>query len=417
MKFTIFLEYVPPYQGSDRAIFELTQYLKKSKIELNYIVIPPLRALWELNKNLNQSKRLKYLYNLKRKTSKEVQRIILPNWILKCWKKNLYISYILTFIYILLTLIKLKKKIDSEINIINHPSPFSGLISFLFLKIFRKKILMGCPDLISSYGIDIMEESKSTLKGKGLIYLEKILTLFSDKIFTINNYIRDHLIKLGIKKEKINIIPNAVDIHLFNPNIDNSEFIKKFNLKNSFFVTYVGHIENWAGINLIIDSAKLLYNSNPDIQFLFIGDGNERIKLMNANIQANLKFLGLQPYELIPFFIKSSDIAIVTFPNTLTSHAASPIKVFEYMAMEKPIISTYLEGLKDVIISYKNGIFMYKNEPEELKNKIIELFENEKLRIELGLAARKTIIEEYNLNLISKKFQKLCYSILKRKLS
>ncbi|MFX0132816.1 MAG: glycosyltransferase family 4 protein [Candidatus Hodarchaeota archaeon] len=416
---TIFLEYIPPYHGSDKPIFELTQHLDKSKFKVTYVVLPPLMALWELHHNLHNSRRIKYLFKFKNEKINNIKRILLPGWLLKCWKKRLYPSYIITFIYLFIKLIRLKKQFDSEINFINHPSPFTGLLGLLISKIFRKRIFMHCPDLISLYAIAVMVlgNHKSLIKEKGSFILEKLLLNQSDKILAVNSYIRDYIIRMKIKRKKIEIFPNGVDTSLFNPDIDNSKLIKKYNFDKFFNIIFVGIIEDWAGINTIIDSAKMLYNSHPNIRFLFIGDGKARNKFENMKNQANIKFLGYKPHKIIPQFIKSADIALLTFPNKQAyqaAHAASPLKIFEYMALGKPVISTYLAGLKDVIEPYKSGIFIYQRNPEELTKKILELYENENMRKKIGLTARKTIMQRYDWNVISRSFEQICFlSMLK----
>ncbi|MHA1312220.1 MAG: glycosyltransferase family 4 protein [Candidatus Helarchaeota archaeon] len=412
MKIVSILEYLPPYQGSDRSIYELLNHLK-GNIEVIYIIIPPLRTLWEFNKLSLESNRFLYFYKFTYTKNSEkydnVMRIKLPKSILKLWKKNIAISFLITTIYNFLTLFKFLSKTKFDLVIINHPSPSSGLIGFTVVKLLNKPFIMAYPDLISDYAQNLIGTMSNGLINRILKQIERILLLKSPRIFTVTEYLKKYLLSIKIKKEIIKVISNGVDTTVFDANINGNEIRKKYKLQEKFVVIYVGHIEKWAGIEDIIDCAKKL--ENDYISFLIVGDGNLRPKFEKEH-RKNVIFTGLQPYNEVPKFIAASDAAILTFPKTPTSYGASPLKLFEYMAMKKPVITTYIDGINEIIKNYKNGIVIQHNNINKLVKSILWLKDNPDETEKLGKNGYQTIKNKFTWEVLSNILKKFCVKYL-----
>jgi glycosyltransferase involved in cell wall biosynthesis len=419
MKIIFYLEYFPPYQGSDRTIFELSKRMKGRNNHLHYIVIPPLRTLWEFNQLGFKSERFKrfyyqsYILNKKSFTKQDnVYRIQIPLWLLNFWKKHLKIAFVLTFFFNLLKSLSTFNKLKPHIILINHPSPSSGLLAFFLCKIFRKPFLMGFPDMISTYASDLIGLAATDYMSKILKRLETFLLLKSPKIFTINDFLKNYLISLKFNKKNIVVVPNGVDIQVFDYKKTGLNIRNEFSLQNAYIVLYVGHIEKWAGIEQIISAANIIKSTNPEIKFLFVGEGMLYTEFKNLRHE-NLIFVGLQPYAKVPEFIACSNVAISIFPPSITSHAASPLKVFEYMAMGKPIITTDIAGLKNVLINNKNGIIIPSDDPRLIAEAILNLKNSEQIASGLGENALKTIRRQYTWDESAKKLKSLCTNYIK----
>ncbi|MHA1249028.1 MAG: glycosyltransferase family 4 protein [Candidatus Helarchaeota archaeon] len=417
MKILTIIEYLPPYQGSDKSIYELLNQLNK-KITINYLVIPPLRTLWEYNKFSTDSTRFLYFYKLtygkkENKIEKNVVRIKLPKFLLKLWKKNIIISFLLTTIYNFISLLRILNKEKYDLIIINHPSPSSGLLGFVIAKMLNKPYIMGYPDLISDYAKNLMETDSHSLLNKILELIEKYQLIKSPKIITVTDYLKNYLLSMKINEDDVKVISNGVDLNIFDYKIDGSEIRKKYNLDNKYVVIYVGHIEKWAGIEDIINSAEKL--KNEDIVFLLVGDGNLRNEL-EKKLNKNVIFAGLQPYEKIPYFIAASNIAVLTFPKTPTSHGASPLKLFEYMAMKKPVITTYIKGIDNVIENKKSGLIIRSdNTVAELVDLILWLKNNPQIAENIGINAYNVVKNNFTWEKLSKIFVKFCTKYLKER--
>lgn len=112
-----------------------------------------------------------------------------------------------------------------------------------------------------------------------------------------------------------------------------------------FILFYHGTITPNRGIDRVIQAISILESSIRDnIIFKIVGQGydEDRLKALSVKfgIQKHIQFCGYVPYEKIPEAIKSSDCCICPLPNLHDWNVSSPIKIFEYLACEKPVILT-----------------------------------------------------------------------------
>ena len=147
-----------------------------------------------------------------------------------------------------------------------------------------------------------------------------------------------------IKNKQVLYLPNAVDSDLFNPNKTYEKPKDLFQGKKTliYYGTLWGEWINWEMIILI---AK----SNPNNQINLIGDYSKTESIIK-NCPQNIHFLGLKPQKDLPQYLAYSDIAFLPFKPNAIGQYVSPLKIFEYLAMNKPVLSTKLSDISE----YKN---------------------------------------------------------------
>jgi glycosyltransferase involved in cell wall biosynthesis len=91
----------------------------------------------------------------------------------------------------------------------------------------------------------------------------------------------------------------------------------------------------------------------------------------------------------------------------------SPLKIFEYMAMGKPVIATPIGQIKDIIEDNISGRLIYSDQVEELKNAVIRLYEDKDYRDTLGKNARKVVMDNYTWEINARKIEDICREVLK----
>ena len=184
----------------------------------------------------------------------------------------------------------------------------------------------------------------------------------ADKIITITNYLKNDLINRGVDSKKINIIPNGVDLQLFDPNRFNKDEIlrlrKTFNAEK--LIVFVGSLQD---LNIIINSAEQVIKTIPNVKYVIIGDHRDpersksswESKVKNKNLGKYFEFLGKKPREEIPKFILCADICIDSFPDEPYYAAAHPIKLLEYGSCGKPVVATKVTETTNLIQHGKHG--------------------------------------------------------------
>ncbi|MBU2263321.1 glycosyltransferase family 4 protein [Patescibacteria group bacterium] len=173
-------------------------------------------------------------------------------------------------------------------------------------------------------------------------------------------------------------VPNGVDLEDFDNLEDKFEIRKNLELPvDKKIIMYVGHLYEWKGVDVVLDSAKL-FCGKKDVIFVIIGgDEEERkkyvTKIINESVK-NMLFLGHKFKKDIPMYLKSADILLL--PNIAVTKESvnytSPIKMFEYMASGVPIIASNLPSIRE-ILNKKNSFLVEPNNPKALVGGIEKL--------------------------------------------
>lgn len=230
-------------------------------------------------------------------------------------------------------------------------------------------------------------------------YLQKIIKTADHFTFT-NIELKE---KYRINENKSTIIPNGVDIENFK-NIKNAK--EKLGL-DGFIIGYVGVLREWVNFEPIF---KALTYLKDDIKFLIVGSEGRLIenKLLakKYGLDNRVIFTGMIKYSKIPLYISAMNICLIPFRINEISENALPLKLFEYMACEKPVISTPISPIKNIL----NENVLYATNENEYKEMINLIYKDDKLRKKLGKKGR-TISEEYSWEKISLKLDNLLKTV------
>lgn len=216
----------------------------------------------------------------------------------------------------------------------------------------------------------------------------------SRKIIAISNYIKDKLVKAGVKDDDILVAPDAVNLPLFGK-ISKEEAREKLGLpKDKGIVMYWGNFKLWKGVDTLAEGAKYLKN----FLILIVGGTKDtdiaRIKATVGGYN-NVLVEGFKDQELLPIYLASSDVLVL--PNTAKDENSrlftSPLKLFEYMASERPIVASDVPSVRE-ILNENNAVFFSPDEPKSLAEKVESIFKDKSKADSLSKRARKDV-EEY----------------------
>lgn len=215
------------------------------------------------------------------------------------------------------------------------------------------------------------------------------------------------MLKGKADEKKIIEVTWGANTELFNPEVDPGHVIEQYNLSNKIVLLYMGSFAPWHGIWDIVSSAKIVIEKFNNIRFLMVGAGGPEYsrcleKIKKLGLDEYFIFTGAVDYEEIPQYISAADITLAPFnpqKHEMTSKYNlfyTPLKIFEYMACGKTIISTSVGNVKKMIDNGVTGILIEPGRPEALAEKIIYLIHEKDLRRELGINARKEVEEKYS---------------------
>ena len=233
--------------------------------------------------------------------------------------------------------------------------------------------------------------------------LQKIYEVCNDSNFkglvTISEIIKKEHIKRGIPKDKVIVLEDGIDLERFKINDDRYFWRKKLGLPtNMNLIVYCGHLYEEKGIEHILLTAKKL--SKENILFVLVGgfskDVNKWKQYCKRELISNVSFIGFVNNSEVPKYLKSADVLIMPY-NTKVNfevmdvNTTSPMKLFEYMASNRPIISSNIPTISKIIEHNKNGLLAEPNNIKQLANYVTELINNPEKSEELAMNAYRKV--------------------------
>jgi glycosyltransferase involved in cell wall biosynthesis len=238
-------------------------------------------------------------------------------------------------------------------------------------------------------------------------YLERATIKNSTQVIAINHKLKDFVKSLGANNTKV--IGAGIDLEKFDPNIKSSNIHQEYGINDDDTVLFfMGHLYNFAGLKEI--ALELAKGEHPNLKLLIVGDGDAYQELQDIIKENNLSnkviLTGLKSYSDIPKLVAASDICILpAYPDEKIMQDIVPIKIYEYMAMCKPVITTKLPGIM-MEFGEDNGI-SYVEKPSDviLKSYEIDI-------ITEGRKARK-FVEKNDWSKITNEFERILQNLQK----
>ena len=244
------------------------------------------------------------------------------------------------------------------------------------------------------------------------IYIDPIMLAtklrFCNKAVTISEYNKNFLISKYGKHldKKINIIHCGIDVNKFNPSQR-----KKYDKP---VILSVGQLTKRKGFLYLLQALHILKSRRIKFTCYIIGDGEEKEYLLKQQnllgLNEMVTFLGRQPQEKVKKFL--SHTMVFTLSSIITKNGERegiPVALMEAMAMEIAVVSTTTVGIPELIKHNEEGLLVKPKDPIHLAKAIEILLCNKTLRNNLGEAARKKIINEFNIDHTPILFEKLLY--------
>ena len=283
---------------------------------------------------------------------------------------------------------------------------------------------LGIPFILHIDGIAYWTKGNwGKLYNKKLLkWAEEIQVHNADAIVVPSQNLKNQIVEwFNVNPDKIYPAPNGVDPDLFTPEVDGGEFRAKYGIEDKFVVGFTGTFGDWHGLETLAESIKYVIEEIPEAVFFFVGDGNlrpniERI-IKRDKVEKHAIITGFVPYKDIPKYLAASDVLLSPCVNNADSpFFNSPVKLFEYMAMEKPIVVTKVGQQNDIFEHGVNGLMCEEKQPKELAEQIIESYKNKELSQKIAKQAREDAIEKYDWSVNSQIIIDAYYDIINKKI-
>lgn len=253
--------------------------------------------------------------------------------------------------------------------------------------------------------------------GRGLRYkdacvqAEEAMLNTASLVFAISEPLQDELLERGLAPHRVHWYPNCV-----NPDVYNAQRWSRDELnatrasiganEDSFVITFVGTFGQWHGAEVLAQAAVLLCQDESwckanNLRILFVGDGLNRALcegiIANTAASSRSHFSGLLPQHVTPIYLAASDAFIAPHvPNADgTKFFGSPTKLFEYMAIGKPIVASRLDQLADVLEDGETAYLVEPGNAEALTHGIRRMIDDTSGRDAIGHNALSVVRSDY----------------------
>jgi glycosyltransferase involved in cell wall biosynthesis len=242
-----------------------------------------------------------------------------------------------------------------------------------------------------------LAEERQTFGGLGLPRLarwsERMAWRSADCVLPVTQVLARHLLHEGVQSERITVIPNGINERLFATAPTAQEAKARLGWGSNLVLGFTGFVRDWHGVDRVL--RWMATSAAPvNAHLLVVGDGPARASLEaladHLHLRPRIRFTGLVPRQDVPIYAAAFDIAL---QPAVTAYA-SPLKLFEYLALAKAIIAPRSPNIEEVLRDGHNAALFEDGDVSSLERLLTLLSHDAGLRHSLALNAKATIVDK-----------------------
>jgi glycosyltransferase involved in cell wall biosynthesis len=221
---------------------------------------------------------------------------------------------------------------------------------------------------------------------------EKNILAGADHIITVVEEMKERIVRLGIDKTKVIVLPNT---------ILPEQFPKASSAPNPEFITlfYAGGINIHRGLQIVIDGLAIVKAKYPNIRLWIIGTGSYAKQLLDKvkqlDMEKEVTFFGWKNHGEISALLGQSDIALIPHLKSEQTDNSSPNKLFQYMYFSKPILSSNCSSIERILNETGTGIVYTHDSPSDFAKKLGYMISRHDFT-EFGKKGQAAVHNKYN---------------------
>jgi glycosyltransferase involved in cell wall biosynthesis len=259
---------------------------------------------------------------------------------------------------------------------------------------------LGIPFLLEvNAPLSVEQERYRRLHMKSMARgIEEVLFRRADAVIAVSEGVRRYVEEKGVDPGRIHTVPNSVDTDLFDPAacVDGAVIRERRGLPaGDFIVGFLGTMKEWHGLRVLLGAMKEVWARGPGAHLLIVGNGpmrgwlEERIR--EDRLEGKITITGEVPHYEIPSYLAAMDVAVAPYTET-PGFYFSPLKIFEYLAMGRPVIVSGIGQIREIVEDGETGLLARPGDVRDLAEKIGRLRDDPGRRERLGRAARSSIL-------------------------
>jgi glycosyltransferase involved in cell wall biosynthesis len=296
----------------------------------------------------------------------------------------------------------------ADVVVTTSPQFFNGLAGYLVSIAHRAPWVLEIRDLWPESILEL-----GAIKNRRIITMLHAMARFAyrkaDHIVVVTEAFRTTLLALGIPAEKITVIKNGADLSIFRSVPRDEDFLHSIGLQGRFVASYVGTHGLAHGLDTILEAANLL-RENDKIGFLLVGDGADRRRLLatrNEMQLTNVVMLDLQSRDRMPAIWSATDASLIVLRDKPVFRTVIPSKMFETMAMKKPIVLGVAGESQQILEEAGAGLCIRPEDAHALAEAISKLSADPDLARRLGENGHRYVRQHHDRLALAKFFHSL----------
>jgi len=281
-----------------------------------------------------------------------------------------------------------------------HPVDFIyeryALFGFAGIRLARS---LGVPHILEVNAPLAYEQEKTRgLEMKELAReAERRIFRETDRVIVVSRQLQEFAASCGVPEARIHLLPNAVDPQHFVAADQGLAVRTKYQLDGKRVIGFVGSLKPWHGTETLFEAFRTLHAKTPDTHLLIVGDGPKREALeqyaQSQGLSGAVTFTGNVAYDDVPYYIAAMDITVA--PYIPQEHFYySPIKIFEYMVMGKPVVAGRIGQVEEIIADGETGVLFEPGNIAQLAAALAKLASDRQLCCRLGENASAWVRKE-----------------------
>ncbi len=309
-----------------------------------------------------------------------------------------YVSYMVSAIVVAFFLPK------ADVVLSTSPQFFNGLAGFVVGRLRRIPWILEIRDLWPESILAV-----GAIKNRTIIRMLERFELLAyrkaDRIVPVTDSFKAYMLRKGIEGDKIVVVKNGVDLRQYKPLTGHNSVAHELGLQGKFVVSYFGTHGMAHHLETMLHAAQELVG-RQDIVFLLVGDGAERqtlVSMRKAMGLDNVVMLDQQPKSRMREFWALSDVSLVLLKKSDLFKTVIPSKIFESLAMEKPIILGVEGESAELVRDAQAGICIEPEQAKELACRVLELSRDREWCRRLGANGRRYVMNHFDRIVLARK--------------
>lgn len=240
--------------------------------------------------------------------------------------------------------------------------------------------------------------------------LEQQAAREADLVITLTEELADELASWGVPRERIEVVPNAVNAERFQPMAADTAIAQELKLKPGVpVIGYAGSAVAYEGLELLMEAMATLKKRGQAFTFVLVGDGKVidtvKAKAKELGIEGECRFTGRVPFEQVPRYLSCMDILPIPRLSSAVTEMVSALKPLEAMAMGKALVLSDVSPHTTMAGPHGERARLFtKDSAEALSDALQALIDSPEERNRLGQAARAWIEQERTWNHVTRRY-------------